>query len=223
MQIWDWSRLESILYRNNRIQVPGPGIRRARKMDRKIFTALEMRVQTFQASLCLLHLSMQDMTISDIMNSAFGSAGQRCMAASILIIVGKGKRAEEVCEDSFWWMIWMLNIGFAGFSTISRHFCAISHHFTICHVHTVVPHLPGEGTQILTKLQLLLLTSFLPSFLLLDPVSCPLAPIPAPPDVSLVLPSHVASCGARLDPNSQFRMLWGTSGPANQNRCQIEC
>ena len=165
MQIWDWSRLESILYRNNRIQVPGPGIRRARKMDRKNFTALEMRVQTFQASLCLLHLSMQDMTISDIMNSAFGSAGQRCMAASILIIVGKGKRAEEVCEDSFWWMIWMLNIGFAGFSTISRHFCAISHHFTICHVHTVVPHLPGEGTQILTKLQLLLLTSFLPSFL----------------------------------------------------------
>ncbi|CAJ1433247.1 unnamed protein product [Effrenium voratum] len=35
----------------------------------------------------------EDMTISDIMNSAFGSAGQRCMAASVLIVVGKGRRA----------------------------------------------------------------------------------------------------------------------------------
>lgn len=34
----------------------------------------------------------EDMTISDIMNSAFGSAGQRCMAASILIVVGKGRK-----------------------------------------------------------------------------------------------------------------------------------
>ncbi len=39
----------------------------------------------------LHHPARQDMTISDIMNSAFGSAGQRCMAASILIIVGKGE------------------------------------------------------------------------------------------------------------------------------------
>lgn len=29
----------------------------------------------------------EDMTISDIMNSAFGSAGQRCMAASVLLVV----------------------------------------------------------------------------------------------------------------------------------------
>mmetsp|Transcript_3268 Transcript_3268/g.5867 ORF Transcript_3268/g.5867 Transcript_3268/m.5867 type:complete len:229 (-) Transcript_3268:282-968(-) len=33
------------------------------------------------------------MTISDIMNSAFGSAGQRCMAASVLLVVGRGRKA----------------------------------------------------------------------------------------------------------------------------------
>eukprot|EP00435_Cladocopium_sp_Y103_P069166 s1261_g32.t2 len=51
-----------------------------------------MHIWLAKASLCLLNLSMQDMTISDIMNSAFGSAGQRCMAASILIVVGKGRK-----------------------------------------------------------------------------------------------------------------------------------
>lgn len=35
----------------------------------------------------------EDMAISDIMNSAFGSAGQRCMAASVLLVVGRGRRA----------------------------------------------------------------------------------------------------------------------------------
>jgi len=35
----------------------------------------------------------EEMTISDIMNSAFGSAGQRCMAASVLLVVGKGRTA----------------------------------------------------------------------------------------------------------------------------------
>eukprot|EP00931_Biecheleriopsis_adriatica_P088568 TRINITY_DN6285_c0_g2_i1.p1 TRINITY_DN6285_c0_g2~~TRINITY_DN6285_c0_g2_i1.p1 ORF type:complete len:520 (-),score=142.37 TRINITY_DN6285_c0_g2_i1:52-1581(-) len=35
----------------------------------------------------------EDMTINDIMNSAFGSAGQRCMAASVLLVVGKGREA----------------------------------------------------------------------------------------------------------------------------------
>mmetsp|Transcript_103778 Transcript_103778/g.281855 ORF Transcript_103778/g.281855 Transcript_103778/m.281855 type:complete len:522 (-) Transcript_103778:198-1763(-) len=35
----------------------------------------------------------EDMAISDIMNSAFGSAGQRCMAASVLLVVGQGRRA----------------------------------------------------------------------------------------------------------------------------------
>mmetsp|Transcript_73487 Transcript_73487/g.132348 ORF Transcript_73487/g.132348 Transcript_73487/m.132348 type:complete len:510 (-) Transcript_73487:233-1762(-) len=35
----------------------------------------------------------EEMTISDIMNSAFGSAGQRCMAASVLLVVGKGRKA----------------------------------------------------------------------------------------------------------------------------------
>mmetsp|Transcript_10954 Transcript_10954/g.26383 ORF Transcript_10954/g.26383 Transcript_10954/m.26383 type:complete len:509 (+) Transcript_10954:33-1559(+) len=34
----------------------------------------------------------EDMTISDIMNSAFGSAGQRCMAASVLLVVGRGRK-----------------------------------------------------------------------------------------------------------------------------------
>jgi len=33
----------------------------------------------------------EEMTISDIMNSAFGSAGQRCMAASVLLVVGRGR------------------------------------------------------------------------------------------------------------------------------------
>lgn len=35
----------------------------------------------------------EDMTVSDIMNSAFGSAGQRCMAASVLLVVGKGRQS----------------------------------------------------------------------------------------------------------------------------------
>lgn len=35
----------------------------------------------------------EDMAISDIMNSAFGSAGQRCMAASVLIVVSRGRQA----------------------------------------------------------------------------------------------------------------------------------
>mmetsp|Transcript_63079 Transcript_63079/g.150342 ORF Transcript_63079/g.150342 Transcript_63079/m.150342 type:complete len:513 (-) Transcript_63079:98-1636(-) len=35
----------------------------------------------------------EDMTVNDIMNSAFGSAGQRCMAASVLLIVGKDRKA----------------------------------------------------------------------------------------------------------------------------------
>jgi len=34
----------------------------------------------------------ESMTISDIMNSAFGSAGQRCMAASVLLVVGKNRQ-----------------------------------------------------------------------------------------------------------------------------------
>lgn len=33
------------------------------------------------------------MTIEDIMNSAFGSAGQRCMAASVLLVVGKQRQS----------------------------------------------------------------------------------------------------------------------------------
>lgn len=33
------------------------------------------------------------MTIEDIMNSAFGSAGQRCMAASVLLVVGKNRKS----------------------------------------------------------------------------------------------------------------------------------
>lgn len=33
----------------------------------------------------------EKMTIEDVMNSAFGSAGQRCMAASVLLVVGKGR------------------------------------------------------------------------------------------------------------------------------------
>jgi acyl-CoA reductase-like NAD-dependent aldehyde dehydrogenase len=35
----------------------------------------------------------EDMAITDIMNSAFGSAGQRCMAASVLIVVNRGRKA----------------------------------------------------------------------------------------------------------------------------------
>ena len=54
----------------------------------------------------LHHPAQQDMTISDIMNSAFGSAGQRCMAASILIIVGKANGNVEVenWESTCGWM-----------------------------------------------------------------------------------------------------------------------
>lgn len=33
----------------------------------------------------------EEMTVGDIMNSAFGSTGQRCMAASVLLVVGKGR------------------------------------------------------------------------------------------------------------------------------------
>jgi len=33
------------------------------------------------------------MTINDVMNSAFGSGGQRCMAASVLLVVGKNRRS----------------------------------------------------------------------------------------------------------------------------------
>jgi len=33
------------------------------------------------------------MTIADVMNSAFGSAGQRCMAASVLLLVGKNRHS----------------------------------------------------------------------------------------------------------------------------------
>lgn len=66
----------------------------------------------------LHHPSQQDMTISDIMNSAFGSAGQRCMAASILIIVGKGQwepwkveNWESTCGwmESWEWFLGSLN------------------------------------------------------------------------------------------------------------------
>jgi len=35
----------------------------------------------------------ESMTIEDIMNSAFGSAGQRCMAASVLLVVGKERQS----------------------------------------------------------------------------------------------------------------------------------
>lgn len=34
----------------------------------------------------------EKMTIDDVMNSAFGSAGQRCMAASVLLVVGKDRQ-----------------------------------------------------------------------------------------------------------------------------------
>lgn len=66
----------------------------------------------------LHHPAQQDMTISDIMNSAFGSAGQRCMAASILIIVGKGQSEpwkvenwESTCGwmESWEWFLGSLN------------------------------------------------------------------------------------------------------------------
>lgn len=35
----------------------------------------------------------EQMTINDIMNSSFGSAGQRCMAASVLLVVGRGRQS----------------------------------------------------------------------------------------------------------------------------------
>ena len=46
--------------------------------------------------------NLKDMTISDIMNSAFGSAGQRCMAASVLIVVGKGAPARVSVASLAW-------------------------------------------------------------------------------------------------------------------------
>ena len=83
---------------------------------------------------------MQDMTISDIMNSAFGSAGQRCMAASILIVVGKGKRAEEGSEDLCLMddrdVEHIFLQAFQLFKHFLRNFTPIH---TISHVHNVVP------------------------------------------------------------------------------------